>query len=104
MEGVLPILLFALFAVFGIAMMFWHFSRSKAILEDWARENGYTILSRERRYFARGPFFWTTSKGQDVYYVQVRTSDGHTRSGYVKCGGFFAGMMSDAVRVEWDDE
>jgi hypothetical protein len=33
--------------------------------------------------FVRGPFFWTTGKGQEVFYVTVRDEAGDTSRGFV---------------------
>ena|SRR6478736_415324 len=103
MDGGFPIL-----AVFGIAIFIfvttiWHFSRSRSVLEQWADQSGYEILHSEYRNFARGPYFWTTSKGQTVYYVTVRDNRGHVRTGWVRCGGWFLGLMTDQAEVRWDD-
>ena len=83
--------------------MLWSFSRSQQILEDWARSNGYRIVSSERRYLFKGPFFWTSSKYQTVYYVTVRTADGESRSGWVRCGGWFSGLFGNETKVRWDE-
>ena len=88
----------------GIVSLTWHFSRSRGMLERWAAENGYQLLSDEYRWISRGPFFWTTGKGQTVYRVSVRDSAGRVRNGWVKCGGFFLGLLSDKVQVRWDEE
>lgn len=88
---------------FAVMLIFWHCSRSGTVLERWAEDNGFEILSSEYRHFMRGPFFWTTSKGQTVYFVRVRTPSGHVRTGWVRCGGFFLGLMSDAVEERWED-
>jgi hypothetical protein len=92
----------ALFVIFAIGVMIWHYSRASQILTGWAQDNGYEIVSSERYWFWRGPFFWS-SKSQEVYYVTVRTSDGGLRRGWVRCGGFFAGMLSDQAEVRWDE-
>jgi hypothetical protein len=99
MDGGFPIL-----AVFGIAIFIfvttiWHFSRSRSVLEQWADQSGFEILHSEYRNFARGPYFWTTSKGQTVYYVTVRDNRGHVRTGWVRCGGWFLGLMTDQAEV-----
>jgi hypothetical protein len=88
--------------VFAVAMMFFHFSRARSILEHWAEENGYEIVSSARRWFG-GTFWWRKSKGQEVYYVTIRTPKGQTRRGWVRCGGWFLGMFSDQADVEWDE-
>lgn len=104
-EIAIPVLavFFVLLFAFGIALTIWHFSRAKNVLEQWASQNGYTILSRQRKTFLRGPYFFTTSKGQEVYYITVQDAAGNSRSGYFKVGGFFMGMMSDNVDVTWDN-
>src|SRR5688500_22244 len=72
----LGIVAFAIFAVVSIA---WHFSRSRGLLEQWAAENGYRIIESSYRNLVRGPFFWTTSKGQTVYRVTVEDASGRRR-------------------------
>jgi hypothetical protein len=81
----------------------WSFSRSEAILDRWAQENGYDIVQREHRLFRRGPFWWRTSDGQTVYYVVVHDRQGHTRRGWVRCGSLWAGLLSDRATVIWDE-
>ena len=93
MEAIGPLFLIALVVAVAAGMMIWHFSRAGEILTGWARDNGYEIVASERRWFFRGPFFFWTGKGQEVYYVTVRTPDGRLRRGWVRCGGFFLGMI-----------
>ena len=84
-------------------MIVWDYRRSLAILGEWASRNGYTIVSAERRYFSKGPFFWTTSRSQVVFRVQVQDASGYVRNGWVRCGSWWLGLMSDQVEVRWDD-
>lgn len=84
------------------ASMKWMQSRSDEILDEWCSQNGFALLSSKRRNFKRGPYSWTTGKGQVVFYVTVRDAEGETRSGYVRCGSRMGGLMSDKVTVEWD--
>jgi hypothetical protein len=102
-EAIGAILFFAFFVAFVIGMMVWHYSRANDILTGWARDNGYEIVASERRWFFRGPFFFWTGKGQEVFYVAVRTHDGQLRRGWVRCGGFWLGMLSDQADVRWDE-
>ena len=90
--------------VVGIGALAWHFFRSRSLLQQWAAENGYEILHSEYRTVFRGPFFWTTSKGQTVYYVKIRDRDGNERTGWVRCGGWWLGLMSDKTEVRWENE
>ena len=95
-------LIILVFVALGVGMTVWTFSRSRKILERWAAENGYQILSSEFRWLRRGPFFWTSSKGQTVYYVVVRTPEGPTKRGWVRCGSFWWGVMQDKAKVRWE--
>jgi hypothetical protein len=88
-------------ALIGLSL-WWHFGRSSSLLHQWAEQNGYRIVRQEYRTFFRGPFFWSSSKGQTVYHVVVEDSAGNRRSGYVRCGGWWLGLLSDRVEVRWD--
>jgi len=85
-----------------VAAVFLYFSRSRSILEEWAYENGFEILSSEQRSLLKGPFFLRSSRGQIVYYVTVRDAEGQLRKGWVRCGGFFTGLLSKQADVSWD--
>jgi hypothetical protein len=61
------------------------------------------IVSSEYRYFFRGPYFRTTSKGQTVYRVTVEDKPGRLRTGWVRCGGWWLGLMSNHVEACWDE-
>jgi hypothetical protein len=92
-------------AVLGLVALalWWHYTRSAALLERWAEENEFTIADRRLRHLFRGPFTWTTAEGQTVYRVTVLDRFGRVRSGWVRCGSFTFGMFSDKVRVRWDE-
>jgi hypothetical protein len=98
-----PFFMIALVLFFMVFYFRWHFTRSAAILEKWADENGYEILERSYRWFFRGPFFFRTSKGQTVYRVTVRDKAGNVQTGWVACGSWWWGLLSDQARVIWDE-
>jgi len=102
MEDFLIVVAILAFAGFAIFTWVWRFQRSDSLLRQWADQNGFRIISQEYRSVFTGPFFWTTSKGQTVYYVVVKDSDGNTRGGWVRCGGWFFGLLSDNVDVSWE--
>jgi hypothetical protein len=99
MEGV-----FAIGAVVVLVLLalWWHYGRSSSLLHQWAAENGYRIVRQQYRNFFKGPFFWTSARGQTVYYVVVEDAAGNTRSGWVRCGSWWLGLLSDNVEVRWD--
>jgi hypothetical protein len=93
----------ALIAVAIILAMVWHFGRSSSLLRQWAEENGYRIVRKRYRNFFKGPFFWTSTSGQTVYYVTVEDDAGNRRSGWARCGGWWFGLLSNHVEVRWDN-
>jgi hypothetical protein len=80
----------------------WHSRRSRRVLERWAERNGYRIIDTDYRKFFRGPFFWTTSRGQTVYRVTVDVK-GAVQRGWVRCGSRRLGLFSNQVEVRWDE-
>ncbi|HEX8911507.1 MAG TPA: hypothetical protein VF796_04035 [Humisphaera sp.] len=86
----------------GLVSIAWNSGAGERMLDRWAAANGYTLLSAEHRWLAQGPFWWRTSKNQSVYRISVRDAAGEVRTGWARCGGWFLGMMSDQVDVEWD--
>src|SRR5262245_40079728 len=81
-----------------------HFSRSSSLLRSWADQHGLRIIRKEYRTFLRGPFFWTSSKGQTVYRVIVEDKLGNQRSGWVRCGSWWFGLLSSHVEARGDEE
>jgi hypothetical protein len=81
----------------------WHFWRSRQLLEHWAARNGFQIIHSEFRWFFKGPFF-LLSRGKTVYRVTVRDHNGRDRSGWVRCGGIWFGLLTDSATVVWDRE
>ena len=85
------IILFVIACILAsVVSTIWFFKRSHVVLEQWADEHGFTIISAERRWFRRGPFWWRTSKAQDVYFVTVKTDKGITQRGFVRCGSYWS--------------
>lgn len=95
-----PLILLVVIA--AAAWVAFHFRRANTLLQRWAAASGYRILDRQWRLLRRGPFFLTTSGGQEVYRVIVEDSAGNIRKAYVRCGGYFLGMLSNRVDVRWD--
>ena len=90
------------FAAFAIFMNFRRRSRAEEMIEGWATAQGLRILERQTCWFFKGPFFWTTSRSQLVYYVTVMDGAGVTRRAYVRLGGWMFGLLSDRVDVKWE--
>jgi hypothetical protein len=82
--------------------IWWHYSRCSSLLEGWARRHGYQMVRQEYCHFFKGPFFWTSTKSQVVYFVTVLDREGRQRTGWVRLGGYFLGLFSDNVEVRWE--
>jgi hypothetical protein len=105
MRDALPIFLLvtAVLVIAGATWRWWCSSRSNDLIERWAERCHVRVVRCDYCWFWTGPFFLTTTKGQMVYYVTVQDAKGRTRRAWVRCGGWFLGMMSDHMDVEWDD-
>ena len=86
-----------------IAIWIWTFSRGRHILDRWAADNRYQIVSSRYRWLPLGPFFWKSSRQQMVYYVVVKTMDGQTRRGWVRCGSFLWGVIQYKAKFVEDN-
>src|SRR5450432_2194307 len=98
MEFVVPSLL----GLFVVTVFWWFDRRSKIILQNWAKENGFQITQSKQRYmFFTGLFkFWTNSRNQIIFFLRVRDREGHERSGWIHCGSYFGGVFfSNEIQV-----
>ena len=74
------------------------------LVQRWATDNGCELLRCEYRMLSKGPFFGTAvSRTQPVYYVTVRDPAGTIRSGWIRFGRRFWGLLSDKTEVRWED-
>ena len=87
-----------------VAQFVWRSRRKKTILENWAASQGFQLIECEERWLSRGPFFFTTARGQAVFRIVVQYPDGATATGWAKLGTWAFGLLSDAVNVSWDEE
>lgn len=104
MDQSFQVILFILIGSAIIGLNLWLSSKSRSLVEQWAHQHGYTLLHYERRIFFLGPFFWTTSRSQIVYYLRIRDQQGTERTGWIRCGSWMLGLLTDAVEVRWEDE
>ena len=67
--------------------------RSNRSIQRWADENDYILVSKNlswTRLFRKGPYRWA-SNNQMVFRVVVIDGQKVGRSGWVRCGSYFAG-------------
>jgi len=73
------------------------------MLEEWAVSCDLELVSADFCWFRRGPLFWTTSKNQTVYRINVIDEHGVRQSGWARCGSFWWGLFTNTVEVRWDE-
>ena len=74
--------------------------RLQALLPEWAKKEGYTILFRERLQFWSTPFIPNNRRVD--YRVIVEDAQGQRRRGWVRFGSWPRGIYSKRVRVIWE--
>jgi len=102
-EPILILLILGGFAGLILLSISWRMRRSVELIEQWAVDNGFELVDARPRNFLRGPFFLRSTEGQSVYYLTIRDRSGITRSGWARCGGWWLGLISDSVKVRWDE-
>ena len=103
MDSAAIVLVLIILLSLAIASIVWRGGRADSMLTDWAQSSGLRMLAAERRTFFKGPFFWTSTKGQMIFYVTVEETGGQIRHAWVRCGGYWLGMLSDNFEVRWED-
>jgi hypothetical protein len=80
-------------------------SRSQSMLRKWAQENGFQLLTFEKRVILNtGPYkFWDRSLRQVVFFAKVRDRNGMEKICWIRCGSFWGGIFfSNEVEARWD--
>ncbi len=85
-----------------LGIFVWEQRRSQELLQQWAAKHGYSIVSREARYWRLGPFSGSTSKYQRVFYVRIRDPGGRERTGWVRLGHWWLGLLSSQMEERWE--
>jgi hypothetical protein len=89
-------------AIVGVVLHAFDKRRCRAMIEQWAQEEGHQIVSMERCSFTMKPFFWHSSLG--IYRVSIREVGGNMRSATVRCGSAPWRWPAGPIEVRWDDE
>jgi hypothetical protein len=89
-------------AIFILAYYAIYITRSRAMVNKWAKDNNYTLLKKEHRIFRKGPYF-LSGRNQAVYRVEVRDATGLKLKGWVRCGNWFGGVFGSAVESQMDE-
>lgn len=103
--GIFRAFLMALvFIAIWLGLFFALLKREETVLRRWAKPEGFEIIVFKRAFFAGGFSWLTTSRSQRVFSVTIRDREGRERSGWVRCGSYFGGILfSDDAEVKWKD-
>jgi hypothetical protein len=83
--------------VFGVVLI-WAAHRTKAMLVEWGRANGFEILSHKEDWT-----FPPESLGRSVFRVEVRDSAGRRKRGTARCETRLLGLLPEEIAVQWDE-
>ena len=97
------VLLFGAFLAFAFWMIRWQYSKADRMLENWAAQNSYKLIEKQDANFGDGPLGRRGAKTHVKYRVKVEDAEGKAKIGIVYLGSESMGVLSDEVKVEWDN-
>lgn len=89
--------------IFALWMIRWQYSKADVLLDNWATQNHYKLLEKENANFGDGPLGRRGAKTQVKYRIKVEDENGTIKTGLAYLGGENVGVLSNEVKVEWDD-
>ena len=88
--------------IFCVLLPWWMVRRARRFLGNWAKRNGYEVVSTSARWLRKGPYFLLASGNQIVLRITVVDSSDDVRTGFACCGSLWKGVFIDEVDVTWD--
>lgn len=97
------VVIFGGIILFGIWMIRWQYSKADRLVENWAAQNNYKLLEKENANLGDGPLGRRGAKTYVKYRIKIEDNNGEIRTGTAFLGDENVGVLSDKVRVEWDN-
>lgn len=95
---------FLLIGAFGWWLYKWQYSKADEILENWSKENGLTVIKKERANIdGTGPGVRYAGNTQVIYRIEAKDVDGNIRTGVAHIGSENTGTLSDQIDVVWEN-
>jgi hypothetical protein len=99
----ITVILFSLGGVYAWWIHRWQYEEADRMLENWAWQNSFTVLSKERANpWGTGPGVAHAKNTQVIYRIVVQDAEGKKKTGLVKLGSRTIGVLSNQVEAEWD--
>jgi len=97
------VLLFGAFLLFAFWMIRWQYSKADRMLVNWATQHKYKLIEKQDANFGDGPLGRRGAKTYVKYRIKVEDAEGKTKTGIVYLGSENVGVLSEEVKVEWDN-
>jgi len=99
----LLVLIFGGLLLFAFWMIRWQYSKADTLLKNWATQNNCKLIKKENANFGDGPLGRRGAKTHVKYRIKVEDGDGKTKTGIAYLGSENIGVLSNEVKVKWDD-
>jgi hypothetical protein len=84
-------------------LIVWTILRARRHIRAWAADQELRLQRVGLRLIRRGPYWANRTKAQHVFHVVALDRNDRRRTGFVRVGGAFKGVMSNEVHVTWDE-
>jgi len=101
-EDTLVLMVFLATAI-GIFGVLFYSSKIDSLINNWAEENGYKIVSKQTKSLSMGPFSSSPKLGQRVFYVEVVDKAGNKKHAWIRCYTRWTEISPSNVEVKWDN-
>jgi hypothetical protein len=98
----MELIYFAAIVVVATVFHIVHGIRSRSMLDRWAQENGYEIVSAKLALFWWGPFSLMLERDAFVYRISVRDQNDAICRAWARCNGWIAFVSGRKIDVIWD--
>jgi hypothetical protein len=91
------------FLIIVYVIEYYFYDKAKAHIQEWAKENGFTIEKVEYRFIRPGPFFGVRTNG--VFRLLLKDNQGHLEKCWLASGiGISAYIRPSKLTVIFDSE
>lgn len=98
----LPILVIFISTAIAIFSVILHSSKINSLIDKWAEENAYKIVSKQTKSLSIGPFSSSPKLGQRVFYVEVVDKAGNKKQAWIRCYSSWTEISPSQIEVKWD--